>query len=90
MAEERALDALIDEVVREGRAVTSFFNENSYYQPSFQVGAFKEYPELPDEIQESRTKLREAAKAVHDLAAGPTEYIKWQSWSVRSVLSPLI
>ena len=83
MAETRSLDELVEEVAKEGRAVSNFFNANSYYQPSFTPGGFREYPELPNDVQESRRKLREAAKAVHDLAAGPADYLKWQAWSVR-------
>ena len=86
MGDDRTLDELIGEVTREGHALTSFLNSNSFYQPSFRIGGFKEYPELPGEVQESRRKLREAAKAVHDLAAGPVEYVKDLSWVVHNLL----
>jgi hypothetical protein len=82
MDTSHTLDVLVEEVAREGRALSHFLASNSYYQPSFPPRGFKEYPELPEEIQQSRTRLREAAKAVHDLALGPTEYIRSLSGSV--------
>ena len=77
---ESTLQELLLEVHQEGKALTEFFNSNSYYQPSFRN--FKEYPELPEDVQQSRQKLREAAKAVYDLATGPTEHLYNLSWSV--------
>lgn len=82
MDSSRPLDILVEDVAREGRALTNFLASNSYYQPSFLPGGFKDYPELPEDIRQSRVRLREAAKAVYDLASGPTEYVKSLSDSV--------
>ena len=82
MDDSRTLDVLVEEVTKEGRALSNFLASNSYYQPSFHPSGLKEYPELPEEIQQSRTRLREAAKSVYDLASGPTEFIKSLSDSV--------
>ena len=82
MAESRTLDILLEEVAKAGRTLTTFLSTNSYYQPSFRPGGLGEFPELPEDAQVARTKLREAAKAVYDLATGPEEYIKQQAWNV--------
>ena len=84
MTEVRTLDLLLEDVAKEGRNLTNYFHSNSFYQPCFRPGGLGEYPELPEDIQESRRKLREAAKAVHDLATGPSEYVRQLCWSVRS------
>ena len=87
-ADPQSLEALAEEVGREARSLTSFLKDNSYYVPSFDQAGWKEYPELPPHVQDSRRRLQEAAKAVHDLAAGPTEYLKALSWSVSIPLPP--
>jgi coenzyme F420-reducing hydrogenase alpha subunit len=75
--ETLVLDLLLEEVSREGQKVSSFLNAQSYYQPSFRPGGLGEYPsDLPDDIQQARQHLRNAAKAVYQLAAGPAEYVK--------------
>ena len=76
------LEQALAEVAREGAALTSYLNENLYYQPSFQPGGFKEYPELPEEHEATRRRLLDAAKAVADLACGPNQYLKELAWSV--------
>lgn len=75
MAETLALDELLTVVANDGKTLTEYLSSNSYYQPSFS-GAFKEYPELPEDVDEARNRLRIAAKAVHDLAAGPKDYLR--------------
>ena len=88
MTDSRTLDLLLEDVAREGRALTNYLHSNSFYQPCFRPGGLGEYPELPYEVQESRRKLQEAAKAVHDLAAGPAGYMSSLGWSVRVTASP--
>ena len=83
-ADSRPLDVLLEEVAKEGRALSSFLDAQSYYQPSFRPGGLGEYPpDLPDDIQASRRKLRDAAKAVYQLAAGPAEHVLELASSVR-------
>ena len=70
------LDILLERIAEEGKKVSTFLSDQSYYQPSFRAGGLAEYPaDLPDDIQESRRKLRHAARAVYQLAAGPREYV---------------
>ena len=87
MGEKRTLEELVGIVTTEGEALASYFNSNSYYQPSFQPGGFKEYPELPQDVEYSRMRLKEAAKAVYDLTNGPTNHVKNSSWQVSSNMS---
>ena len=80
----RTLDFLLEEVAKEGRALSHYLNAQSYYQPTFRPGGMGQYPpDLPEDIQESRQKLRGAAKLVYQLASGPDEYIKSLVSSVR-------
>jgi hypothetical protein len=82
--DSRTLDFLLEEVAKEGRTLSHFLNAQSYYQPSFRPGGLGQYPsDLPDDIQGSRSKLRQAAKAVYQLASGPHEYIMTLVSSVR-------
>lgn len=76
MTETRALDELLADVAKEGKTLTEFLSSNSYYQPSFAGTGFKEYPDLPEDVNQARNRLRAAAKAVHDLAAGPKDYLR--------------
>ena len=82
MADIRNLEEALDEVAKQGAKLTSYLSENSYYQPSFEQGGFKEYPELPEEHETSRRRLLDAAKAVAALAYGPDQYVKDLAWSV--------
>jgi hypothetical protein len=82
--DDGTLDVLLDRVAKEGRMVSAFLSDQSYYQPSFRAGGLAEYPtDLPEDVQESRRKLRDAAKAVYQLATGPSEYIAELASSVR-------
>ena len=84
MAEDRTLDLLLEDVQNEGKKLTSWLHENSFYQPCFRPGGLGEFPnDMPPEIQESRRKLMAAAKAVEDLAAGPADYMRNYLWTVR-------
>ena len=82
MADLNNLEEALAEVAKQGAALTSYLNENSYYQPSFEQGGFKEFPELPEEHETSRRRLLDAAKAVAALAYGPDQYVKDLAWSV--------
>ncbi|EME87808.1 uncharacterized protein MYCFIDRAFT_75643 [Pseudocercospora fijiensis CIRAD86] len=69
-------ETLAVQVTQEAQRLTTFFNENGYYQPDFKQGGFTEFDELPPEIEASRKRLQAAAKAVQDLAAGPERYVR--------------
>jgi hypothetical protein len=87
MADERSLDALLDEVRQEGQKFTDFLTSNSYYQPSFKHGGFTKYEELTEDVQQSRKKLAEAAKALYQLATEPSDYVRSLGSSVSNVLA---
>lgn len=70
------LDVYLEEVAREGKALSTFLDSQSYYQPSFRPGGLGEYLlDLPDEEEVLRRKLRDVAKAIYQLAAGPPEHV---------------
>ncbi|KXT03925.1 hypothetical protein AC578_9275 [Pseudocercospora eumusae] len=69
-------ETLAAQVAQEAQLLTSYLNENGYYQPEFNQGGFTEFDELPPDIEASRKRLQAAAKAVHDLAAGPEQYMR--------------
>lgn len=77
-------EALAKEVAQEAQVLCDFLNERGYYQPAFNQGGFTEFDELPEEIEVSRKKLQAAAKAVHDLVAGPEAFVKSLSHNVWS------
>ncbi|KAF7184959.1 O-methyltransferase VdtC [Pseudocercospora fuligena] len=69
-------ESLAAQVTQEAQLLTTYLNENGYYQPDFKPGGFTEFDELPPEVEASRKRLQAAAKAVQDLAAGPERYMK--------------
>ncbi|KXT10700.1 hypothetical protein AC579_5052 [Pseudocercospora musae] len=69
-------ETLAAQVTQEAQLLTSYLNENGYYQPDFKQGGFTEFDELPPEIEASRKRLQAAAKAVQNLAAGPEQYMR--------------
>jgi hypothetical protein len=82
MTEARPLDFLLSDISKHGQAFTEYLSSNSYYQPSFRPGGLTNFQELPNEVQLSRKRLAEAAKAVYELATTPAEYIRSLSSSV--------
>ncbi|KAF8852513.1 S-adenosyl-L-methionine-dependent methyltransferase [Acephala macrosclerotiorum] len=76
------LPALVEAVQREAKAIADFCEANASPSPSFSQA----WPDdLPENIQASRMKLREAAKAIHDIATGPHDHLFAIAWSYHSV-----
>ena len=77
--------ALVEEVQREAKIITDFCNTNGVSSPSLS----RDWPDdLPENIQASRMKLREAANAVHDIAVGPFNHLFSLACSVRFLTTP--
>ena len=75
------LKALAEAVHREAKAITDFCDANASPSPSFSQA----WPDdLPQNIQASRMKLSEAAKAIHDISVGPHDHLFGLAWSVCS------
>lgn len=83
-SDDLTLDLLLAEVAKEGNALSTYLNDQSYYQPGFRSGLAQYPPDLPEYIQASRLKLQNAAKALYQLASGPAEHITNLASSVRT------
>lgn len=83
MTSTTPLVALAQDVSQQATVISEFLAANNFTQPSV-TGDADYSPDLPPEIEEARRKLREAAKAIEALAAGPAEHLRWLSWSVRN------
>ena len=78
--ESQSLLEQAEEVCREAKVIADFYAANASPSPSLS----QDWPEnLPENIQASRMKLREAAKAVNDIAVGPFDHLFGLAWSVR-------
>lgn len=72
--------ALARSIQHDAKAIAEFCDANGSPLPSLS----QDFPDnLPENIQESRMKLREAAKAMNDIAAGPFDHLFSIAWSVR-------
>lgn len=84
MPQIRNLESLVEDVAREAHTLNEFLTSNAFYTPSFSQG-WNRYPELPEDVEQSRRRLAEAAAAVHDLAVGPVEHVKSLAWRVSRI-----
>ncbi len=47
---------------------------------SFNSDALERFPvDIPEKVRVARTELLIATRALHDLALGPAEYLKWHA-----------
>ena len=78
--EKQSLVALAEDIQREAKAITDFCATIYASSPSLS----QDWPnDLPAKLQASRMKLREAAKAVYDIAVGPFDHLFSIAWGVR-------
>lgn len=76
---KQSLLSLAEDVEREVKAITQFCNASGLASPSLSL----DWPDdLPENIQASRMKLREAANAIHDIAVGPFNHLFSLAWGV--------
>lgn len=76
----QSLLALAKQVQREATAITTLCAAHDSSPPSLS----QDWPDdLTEEMQASREKLREAAKALYDVAVGPFDHLFMTAWSVR-------
>lgn len=78
--EKETLLRLADVVQREATAIADLCAANESPLPSLT----QDWPDsLPENIQVSRMKLREAAKALYDISVGPFDHLFSIAWGVR-------
>lgn len=77
---QQSLPALAEDIQREAKAIADFCASQMSPPPSLS----QSWPtDLPEDIQASRFKIREAAKALHDIAVGPFDHLFTMAWGVR-------
>ncbi|KAI9695583.1 MAG: hypothetical protein M1820_008508 [Bogoriella megaspora] len=70
MAKLTLLEDLAEQISDSTKIVSEHLKVNSLPQPSFELDAPIQWPELPPDVYEARSTLREASKKLHDLATG--------------------
>lgn len=74
---------VLAEIIRvETEKLETYLKENGIAQPSFHVDAPSDFPQLPDDIQQSRQKIVFATNELANLVRGPRESVRFGSWSV--------
>ncbi|CCX11100.1 O-methyltransferase-domain-containing protein [Pyronema domesticum] len=73
-----SLTQLAADVAKHAKILQDYIDANNLPQPAFDKDAPLDFP-VPNGIpeQDSRIALLEAAKALHDLAVGPTSLVMW-------------
>jgi hypothetical protein len=80
------LVVLAEEITSYARILSNFYTSNAIPQPCFDLDGPDDYSNhLPDNIQETRAKLRSATADMEILAAGPKENIMWMAWGYHDV-----
>ena len=76
------LSVLVDVVQREAKSIADFCNASA----SPPLSLSQAWPDdIPENIQDSRMKLREATKAIYDIATGPHDHLFSIAWSVSTL-----
>jgi hypothetical protein len=78
-----SLTELAADVAKHAKILQDYIDANNLPQPAFDKDAPLDFP-VPNGIpeQDSRIALLEAAKALHDLAVGPTSLVMWAGMNV--------
>ena len=73
------------EITAHCKTITNFLTAQNLSHPSFAVDGPIGLPSGPEneKLQEARIALVDAAAAIHHLAIGPDDWIKWQALTVR-------
>ena len=77
MADTTDLEELAETCLATAITIKSYLAANGHPPMSFDQDAPSYFPPANDEIQQARTKLCLASKAMYDLMSGPEEIVGW-------------
>lgn len=79
---------LAQKIATETAALEARLKEAGLALPSFDVDADPDYAaKLPEAARQSRQEIIHATKELRDLAVGPRECVRWQTWAHLDVLA---
>ena len=67
------LETLAEVCLEEAKALNKSFEANDYGRLGFDAQALSMFPKSDEKTQKARSNLRNAAKALYDMATGPHE-----------------
>lgn len=74
--------ALAKKITAEAEKLEAYLKDNDVPYPGFGVEAPEDFPNLPDQIQQSRQEIVFATRELGSLVRGPRESVRWGVWSV--------
>ncbi|KAI9654772.1 MAG: hypothetical protein M1821_005766 [Bathelium mastoideum] len=79
----KPLEELAHKISTSAKVVSDYLTSERLPQPSFEVDAPLQWPQLPSDVFEARSELRDATKKLHDLATGHRNLLTWftNSWT---------
>ena len=83
-----ALETLAEVCLQEAKTLDKTFAANGYGRLGFDSQALPMFPKSNEETQRARGNLRNAAKALYDMATGPQECLMESSLTSVSQTSP--
>jgi hypothetical protein len=79
---------LAQKIATETAALEAYLQEANLPLPSFDIDADPDYAaKLPEAARRSRQEIIHATKELRDLAVGPRESVRWQTWGHLDVLA---
>jgi len=75
------LEALAETCLATAKSIKAHLASTGQPQMSFDQNGPSQFPAVPAEIQDARSTLRIASKALYDLVTGPSDYFAWTIFS---------
>ncbi|KAI9681694.1 MAG: hypothetical protein M1822_007046 [Bathelium mastoideum] len=79
----KPVEELAHKIPTSAKVVSDYLTSERLPQPSFEVDAPLQWPQLPSDVFGARSELRDATKKLHDLATGHRNLLTWftNSWT---------
>jgi len=71
------LEALAETCLAAAKSIKAHLTSTGQPQMSFDQNGPSQFPAVPVEIQNARSTLQMASKALYDLVTGPSDYFAW-------------